>query len=102
MDPRCSEVEVKVLDIGNSQVKYKYLKIVLKYSTNVNVLSYFTPLDMTHCELVEHLYSLLVVVGLKWLHLNCVACNAEHTLVSSKTMMQLFTRSKQETVASPG
>ena len=35
---RCSGVEVKVLEIGNTQVKYKYLKIVLKYSTWVNVL----------------------------------------------------------------
>ena len=26
-------VEVELLDIGNTQVKYKYLKIVLKYST---------------------------------------------------------------------
>ena len=44
MDLRCSEVEVKVLDMENSQVKYKYLKIALKYSTKVNVLSYFTSL----------------------------------------------------------
>ena len=43
-----SGVEVKVLEIGNIQVKYKYLKIVLKYST-VNVLSYFTPLLNTVC-----------------------------------------------------
>ena len=25
LDPRCSGVEVKVLEIGNTQVKYKYL-----------------------------------------------------------------------------
>ena len=47
MDPRCSGVEVKVLEIGNTQVKYKYLKIVLKYSTLVNVLGYFTPLNIS-------------------------------------------------------
>ena len=33
LDPRCSGVEVKVLEIGNTQVKYRYLKLVLKYST---------------------------------------------------------------------
>ena len=27
LDPRCSGVEVKVLEIGNTQVKHKYLKI---------------------------------------------------------------------------
>ena len=27
LDPRCSEVEVKELDIGNTQVKYEYPKI---------------------------------------------------------------------------
>ena len=48
MDQRCSEVEVKVLDIGNSKVKYKYLQILLKYSTYVNVLSYFTPLPLSN------------------------------------------------------
>ena len=32
LDPRCSGVEVKVMEIGNSKVLYKYLKIVLKYS----------------------------------------------------------------------
>ena len=37
------EVEVKVLEIGDTPVKYKYLEIVLKYSTWVNVLSYFLP-----------------------------------------------------------
>ena len=31
LNPRCSGV--KVLEIGNTQVKYKYLKIVPKYST---------------------------------------------------------------------
>ena len=35
MPLRCSGVEVKVSEIGNTQVKYKYLKIVLKYSTTV-------------------------------------------------------------------
>ena len=29
MEPRCGEVEVKVLGIGNSQVKYKYLKYLV-------------------------------------------------------------------------
>ena len=33
LDPRCSGVEVKVLGIGITQVKYKYLKTVLKYIT---------------------------------------------------------------------
>ena len=31
LDPRCSGVEGKVLEIGNTQVMCKYLKIVLKY-----------------------------------------------------------------------
>ena len=32
-DPRCRGVEVKLLEIGNTQVKHKYLRIVLKYCT---------------------------------------------------------------------
>ena len=36
---RCSGVGVKVQEIGNTQVKYKYLTFVLKYSTLVNVLT---------------------------------------------------------------
>ena len=39
--------EVELLEIGNTQVKYKCLKTELKYSTKVNVLSYFTPLAET-------------------------------------------------------
>ena len=46
LDPRYSGAEAKVLEIGNAQVKFKYLKIVLKYSTSVKILSYFTPLLM--------------------------------------------------------
>ena len=33
LDPRCRGVELKVLEIGYTQVKYKYLQIVLKYNT---------------------------------------------------------------------
>ena len=32
MDLRCSGIEVKVQKTGNTQVKYKYLKTVLKYT----------------------------------------------------------------------
>ena len=32
LDLSFSGVEVKLLEIGNTQVKYKYLKTVLKYS----------------------------------------------------------------------
>ena len=39
MDLRCSGVEVKVFEIGNTEVKY---------STWVNVFSYFTPLYSTN------------------------------------------------------
>ena len=46
LDLSFSGVEVKLLGIGNTQVKYKCLKTELKYSAKVNVLtgSYFTPL----------------------------------------------------------
>ncbi len=37
-------VEYKVTQNGNTQVGYKYLKIVRKYNTWVNVLSYCPPL----------------------------------------------------------
>ena len=30
LDPGCSVVEVKVLEIGNTQVKYKCLKVLFK------------------------------------------------------------------------
>lgn len=34
---------------GNTQVKYKHLEVVLKYSTCVNVVNYFPPLhDFKH------------------------------------------------------
>lgn len=37
----------EVAENGNSQVKKKYLKIVLKHSNYVNVLSYFALLSFT-------------------------------------------------------
>ena len=33
LDPRCSGVEVNVLEVGNTQVKYKYLKILHMYNS---------------------------------------------------------------------
>ncbi len=46
------EYKYKVALNGNIQVKYKYLKVVLKYSTWVNVLSYIPPLES---NLLKHL-----------------------------------------------
>ena len=39
-DRRCSGVEVKLLEIGNTEVKYKYLKSVLKYSIVLKYIMY--------------------------------------------------------------
>ena len=33
LDPRCSGVEVKVLGIGNTQIKHEILKMLLTVST---------------------------------------------------------------------
>ncbi|XP_057205092.1 ribonuclease-like 3 [Triplophysa rosa] len=45
---KCSEVKVQVLRKNNTQVKYRYSKSVLKYSTQVNLLRYCPPLSKRH------------------------------------------------------
>ncbi len=39
---------------GETEVKYKYLKIVLEYSALVNVLRYFPPLSETQLQWCVH------------------------------------------------
>ena len=41
---KCSEVKVKVVRNRSSKVKYKYKKILLKYSNEVFLLRYYTTL----------------------------------------------------------
>ena len=48
LDLSFSGVEVELLEIGNTQVKYKCLKNEFQYSTQVNVLSFFKLLNRDH------------------------------------------------------
>ena len=62
MDPRCSAVEVKVLEIGNTQAKYKHLKFVLMHMHlgKTTRLPYTTVcLSVRACVVVDWLWSVM-------------------------------------------
>ena len=44
----CSEVKVEVGEKKNTPIKYRYSILVLKYSSEVVLLRYYTSLHMTH------------------------------------------------------
>ena len=55
---KCSGEEVKVAENGNTQVKYKHLKIV-QYSTQVNVLGYIPSL-LSYVSYI-HIYTYILI-----------------------------------------